>query len=126
MNVPDQPNPSPPDLDGDFDQAINRFREQHKLAENDAVMLLVELFRIHQQHWDALRRREMPSFEPFRSDILALLASTKALQEQFAPLIEAVEMQSPVESVKKIPLPVAMAATIAALLGGYFIGRDWQ
>ena len=24
---------------------------------------MVELFRIHQRHWDEIRRREMPSFE---------------------------------------------------------------
>ena len=29
----------------------------------------MELFRIHQRHWDELRRREIPSFEQFRTDI---------------------------------------------------------
>jgi len=112
-------------LDEEFDQAINRFRDQHKLSENDAVLLLVELFRIHQQHWDALRRREMPSFEPFRTEITALLEATKAFQQQISPLIEAVKQQSPVKPEEKVTLPTAIFATIAALLGGYLIGRVW-
>jgi hypothetical protein len=51
----------PPDYDEEFTQAVEKFREQHKLPADDAVLLLVELFRIHQHHWDDLRRREMPS-----------------------------------------------------------------
>jgi hypothetical protein len=127
MSAPDQMNPpqTPSDLDEEFDQAINRFRDQHKLSENDAVLLLVELFRIHQQHWDALRRREMPSFEPFRTEITALLEATKAFQQQISPLIEAVKQQSPVKPEEKVTLPTAIFATIAALLGGYLIGRVW-
>jgi hypothetical protein len=30
--------------------------------------LLVELFRIHQKHWDELRQRQMPSLDQFRTD----------------------------------------------------------
>jgi hypothetical protein len=127
MSAPDQTNPpqSPADFDEEFDQAVNRFRDQHQLSENDAVLLLVELFRIHQQHWDALRRREMPSFEPFRTDISALLGSTKTFQKQISPLIEAIKQQSPVKPEEKVTLPTAIFATIAALLGGYLIGRVW-
>jgi hypothetical protein len=127
MSAPDQTNPpqSPADFDEEFDQAVNRFRDLHKLSENDAVLLLVELFRIHQQHWDALRRREMPSFEPLRTDIIALLGSTKAFQQQVSPLIEAIKQQSPVKPEEKVTLPTAIFATIAALLGGYLIGRVW-
>jgi hypothetical protein len=127
MSAPDHTSPpqSPPNFDEEFDQAVNRFRDQHKLSENDAVLLLVELFRIHQQHWDALRRREMPSFEPFRTDITALLGVTKAFQQQISPLIEAIKQQSPVKPEEKVTLPTAIFATIAALLGGYLIGRVW-
>ena len=59
----------PPDFDEEFTQAVAHWREQHKLREDDATLLLIELFRIHQKHWDALRSREMPSFNQFRSDI---------------------------------------------------------
>ena len=50
-------------------KAVAEWRDKHRLREDDAVMLLVELFRIHQRHWDELRRREIPSFEQFRADI---------------------------------------------------------
>ena len=41
------PNTEQPDFDEDFEQAVTRWRERHKLREDDAVLLLVELFRIH-------------------------------------------------------------------------------
>ena len=56
------PNTEQSDFDEDFEQAVARWRQRHKLREDDAVLLLVELFRIHQRHWDELRRREIPSF----------------------------------------------------------------
>ena len=37
---------TPPDYDEEFTQAVDKFREQHKLPADDAVLLLVELFRI--------------------------------------------------------------------------------
>jgi len=60
-------NPRPtneqPDFDEEFAKAVAEWRDKHRAARNDAVILLVELFRIHQRHWDELRRREIPSFE---------------------------------------------------------------
>ena len=34
--------PKPPDYDEEFTQAVEKFREQHKLPADDAVLLLVE------------------------------------------------------------------------------------
>lgn len=42
-------------------------------------MLLVELFRIHQQHWDEIRSCEIPSFKRFRADIRKLVAKRARL-----------------------------------------------
>src|SRR5437773_4962994 len=66
------PNNEQPNFDEEFDEAVAEWRDKHRLREDDAVMLLVELFRIHQRHWDEIRRREMPSFEQFRADIAKL------------------------------------------------------
>ena len=55
-----KPNTQPPDFDEEFTKAVAEWRDKHRLREDDAVILLVELFRIHQQHWDELRRREIP------------------------------------------------------------------
>jgi len=125
MNTSGQANPrlTPPNFDEELDQAITNFRTQHKLPEDDAVLLLVELFRIHQQHWDALRRREMPSYEPFRADITSILNATKTYQQQNSTLIETFKTQAPNHPEEKITLTAAIFAVMAALIGGYLIGR---
>ncbi|MCL4788594.1 MAG: hypothetical protein KJ070_17670, partial [Verrucomicrobia bacterium] len=61
-----------PNFEDEFERAVADWRERHRLREDDAVLLLVDLFRIHQRHWDDLRRRELPSFEQFRGDIAKL------------------------------------------------------
>jgi len=120
------PPPKPPDYDEDFEKAIQRFRERHQLPENDAVLLLVELFRIHQQHWDALRRREMPSFEQFRSDISLLANTAKSVQQQVAALLDALKNQPSIQTTDSVSFNFALWAVIGALLGGYLIGRGWR
>lgn len=119
------PNKDKPDFDEEFDQAVTQWRQQHKLREDDAVLLLVDLFRIHQHHWDQLRRREMPSFEQFRTDIGALAEAAKTFQQQAATLIETLKKQSPAASSENVTFTAAVFAVIAALLGGYLIGRVW-
>jgi hypothetical protein len=120
------PPPKPPDYDEDLEKAIQRFRERHQLPENDAVLLLVELFRIHQQHWDALRRREMPSFEQFRSDIGLLANTAKSVQQQVAALLDALKNQPSIQPTENVSFNFALFAIISALLGGYLIGRGWR
>src|SRR5437764_8112795 len=66
------PEPDERDFDEEFMQSIVAWRERHRLREDEAVLLLVELFRIHQRHWDEIRQRELPSFEQYRADIAKL------------------------------------------------------
>ena len=117
---------TPPDFDEEFNQAITQWREQHKLPEGDAVLLLVELFRVHQHHWDALRRRELPSFEQFRTDITSLADAAKTFQLQVSTLVETLKKQSPVQRDEKISVTAAVFAVVAAMLGGYLIGKGWR
>jgi hypothetical protein len=119
MSASDKPGQKPPDYDEEFTQAVEKFREQHKLPADDAVLLLVELFRIHQHHWDDLRRREMPSFEQFRTDIGSLSGAAKTFQQQVSTLIDALKKQPPGQPEEKISMPAAIFAVIAALLGGH-------
>ena len=103
----DRPQEPKPDFDEEFLQAIAQWREQHKIKDDDSVLFLVELFRIHQKHWDELRRREFPPLQGFHADV-ALMA----------------------EVVKKLPnenvsLTAAILAVIVGLLGGYLIGKAW-
>ncbi|HEX3719006.1 MAG TPA: hypothetical protein VH595_13640 [Verrucomicrobiae bacterium] len=58
-----------PDFDEEFAKAVAEWRDKHRLREDDAVILLVELFRIHQRHWDEIRRREIPSFEQAQREL---------------------------------------------------------
>ena len=114
-----------PDFDEEFAKAVAEWRDKHRLREDDAVMLLVELFRIHQRHWDELRRREIPSFQQFRSDIAKLAGAALTFQQQSSALLEMLRSQSPAQRAAKITRVAAILAALAALLAGYLIGRGW-
>ena len=119
------PNTDKPDFDEEFDQAVAEWREKHRLREDDAVVLLVELFRIHQRHWDELRRREIPSFGEFRTDITKLADAARTFQGQTAALLEVLRNQPPAHRAARITRAAAIFAAIASLLAGYLIGRAW-
>jgi len=103
--------PPPPDFDEDLLQAVAKWREQHKIKDDDAILLLVDLFRIHQTHWDEMRRRQMPSLDEFRADMAVLTEATKTLKEKALKQARAVD------------LPAAIFAALAALLAGFLIGK---
>ena len=110
-------------FDDEFEQAVAEWRSRHRLAEDDAVLLLIELFRLHQRHWDEIRRRELPSFEQFRSDIAKLSEAAKAFQKDSAALLEALRSQPRRGPRPRVSLSVATLATILALLAGFLIGK---
>jgi hypothetical protein len=83
------------------------------------------LFRIHQQHWDELRRREIPSLEQFRWDIAKLVGATQTFQQQTSALLELLRSEPPAHRAERITRAAAIFATLAALLAGYLIGRAW-
>jgi hypothetical protein len=119
------PEKDQPDFDEEFMQSIVAWRERHRLREDEAVLLLVELFRIHQRHWDEIRRRELPSFEQFRSDITKLVETSKKFQRQAATLIGVMQTQSPNHPMVRVTRSTAIFAALATLLAGYLIGRAW-
>ena len=114
-----------PDFDEEFDAAIAEWRDKHRLREDDAVMLLVELFRIHQRHWDELRRRELPSFGELRTDITKLAEAARTFQGQTAALLEVLRNRPPTGSGTRVTRAAAFFAALAGLLAGYLIGRAW-
>jgi hypothetical protein len=109
MSAPDKP--APPDFDEDFLQAIAKWREQHKIKDDDTILLLLNLFRIHQTHWDEIRHRQMPSLDEFRADMVVLTEATKVLKGKA------------VKQVRAVDLPTAIFAALAALLAGFLIGK---
>ena len=120
-----KPSTQPPDFDEEFTKAVAEWRDKHRLREDDAVTLLVELFRIHQQHWDQIRRREIPAFGEFRADIGKLAEAARTFQVQSAALLEVIrDHPAGIRSVR-ITRAAAIFAALACLLGGYLIGRAW-
>jgi hypothetical protein len=116
------PKETKPNFDEEFLQTLGQWKEKNKIRDDDAVFLLVELFRIHQKHWDALRQRQMPSLDQFRSDITAVTESAKSFREKLEELIETLAAQPAVVPVKTLPLSEAKYAAATALLGGLLIG----
>jgi hypothetical protein len=109
MSAPDKP--TPPDFDDDFLQAITEWRKKNKIADDDTILLLMDLFRIHQIHWDAMRDRQMPSLDEFRADIAVLVEATTLLKAKASKEARAVD------------LPAASFAALAAALAGFLIGK---
>src|SRR5258706_12582298 len=120
------PNNEKPNFDEEFDEAVAEWRDEHRLREDDAVMLLVELFRIHQRHWDEIRRRELPSFEQFRFDITKLVESAQEIQRQAATLIVVLRTVSTNHRMVQVTRTAAPFPALATLLAGYIIVRAWQ
>jgi hypothetical protein len=123
MNPP--PKEKPPDFDEEFVQAVSQWREKHKLREDDATLLLVDLFRLHQKHWDAIRSREMPSFNQYRSDIAELTQAARTFQQKAAALIKLLKNQPPVHGMVTVTRTAAIFAALACLLAGYLIRVVW-
>jgi hypothetical protein len=115
----------PRNFEEEFDEMVTQWRCRHRLAEEDAVLLLVELFRIHQRHWDELRRRELPSFEQFRSDIAKLSEAAKVFQKEAATLLEVLRSAPQKRIGPRISLWIATVAATLALLAGVLLGKAW-
>ena len=120
------PNNEQPDFDEEFNQAVADWRNAHRLREDDAVVLLVELFRIHQRHWDEIRHREIPSFEQFREHIAKLAEAARTLQGQSTAFLEVLRTQPPARGLPRITRAAALFATIAGFLACYLIGKVWR
>ena len=119
------PHTKQPDFDEEFNVAVTEWRNKHRLRDDDAVMLLVELFRIHQRHWDELRRREIPSFGELRTDITKLTEAARTFQGQASALLEMSPNPPLAFRTAQITRTAAIFAALASLLAGYLIGRVW-
>jgi hypothetical protein len=116
------PKDAKPDFDEEFLQTLKEWKEKYKIRDDDAVYLLVEMFRIHQKHWDAVRLRQMPSLDQFRNDVAAVTESAKSFREKLEDLIDALSAHPTAAPVKTITLTEAKYIAATALLGGLLIG----
>jgi hypothetical protein len=109
----DEPDQEPPSCDEILAAAVAEWRTRHRLREDDAVLLLVGLFRVHQQHWDELRRRDMPSFGPLQTDIRKLLETYQTCQQQIAALTEQIRTLPPTSKTTTVRRTAAWLAALA-------------
>lgn len=114
-----------PNFEDEFERSVADWRERHRLREDDAVLLLVDLFRIHQRHWDDLRRREFPSFEQFRGDTAKLAEASRCFQQHAAALAEQLKHQPGGRPRAMVTRTAAWLAALAGGLAGYLLGRAW-
>ena len=114
-----------PNFEDEFERAVANWRERHRLREDDAVLLLVDLFRIHQRHWDDLRRRELPSFEQFRGDIAKLIEASRTIQRHAVTLAEQLKHQPGRGRAATVTRTAAWLAALAGGLAGYLLGKAW-
>lgn len=122
----DEPVEEQPSCDEVLTAAIAEWQIRHRLREDDAVLLLVGLFRIHQQHWDELRRRETPSLEPLQADIRKLLESNRTCHQHVVTLTEQLRTMPLVTKATTVTRTAAWLAALAGSLAGYLLGRAWN
>ena len=116
------PKEKPPDFDEDHLQELAKWREQHKIQDDDVILPLLQLFRIHQNHWDELRRRQMPSLDEFRKEIAAVTECVKSIGEGLERLTGLLATHSAAAERTTVPLSEACCAAAAALLAGLLFG----
>jgi hypothetical protein len=108
-------------FDEEFDTAIEGWRNRHKLREDDAVFLLIELFRIHQRHWDELRKRDAPA-EQFGAGVVVCAEAAKAIQAETSELLKALQTIKALNSTG-VSATTAFVAVLCALTAGFIIGH---
>jgi hypothetical protein len=109
MSTPDQT--APPDFDEDYLQAVAKWKVQFKIKDDDPILLLLDLFRIHQVHWDEIRHRQMPSLDEFKADITALTEAAAILKERAS------------KEIRTLDLATAICAACTAAIGGFLVGK---
>ena len=115
--------PTPPKPPDRLQQAIEQWRVQHKLREDEPLLLCLELFRIHQQQWDAIRREEFPAFTEFREVLVQSQRQASNFHRQVTALTEELRRY---ESATELVAPsvVGLLLTAALALGaGVAIGK---
>ena len=114
---------SQPDFQKEFEQALISWRKHHRIRDDDAVLFCVELFRIHQEHWDAIRKRDFPSLEEFIKTTAQIAATARQIQELSAPLLEELRQHETGQEFAPPPITVILLTFALALGTGLLIGK---
>lgn len=116
-------NKNPSKCDEELKAAVEAWRKQHQLREDDAVLLLSGLLKIHQDHWEELRRKDLPVFEAIQKDIQSLLVVNQSLRTQAKTLAVRLAKLSTVKDTSTVTRTAAWLAAVAGSLGGVLLGR---
>lgn len=113
---------SPPDP---FGAEITKWRQKYKLRDDDPILLTLELFQIHQNKWDFIRRQEMPATQEFRDAIKVLHQQALDFSRQVADLAAELGKWKNQAEPPRPAVEMAIAA-VTGLLVGILIGRFVQ
>ena len=110
-------------LSEDFARVISDWRKKHQLREDEPLLLCLELFQIHQAHWDAIRRHELPSFSDFGESLRKLHQDAAAFQRQASALTEELRRYKSTSRLVAPSVTGLILTAIFAALAGLLIGK---
>ena len=114
---------SQPDFQKEFEQTLAAWKQRHHVRDEDVVLFCVELFRIHQQHWDAIRKRDFPSLEDFTGTAAQIGATAKQSQELCTPLLDELRQHEVGQEFAPPPVTVILLTFALALATGLMLGK---
>lgn len=110
-------------LSEDFAKLVNEWRQKHQIREDEPLLLCLELFQLHQSHWDAIRRQELPSFSDFGESLKKLHQDAAAFQRQAGTLTEELRRYKSASSLVAPSITGLILTAVFATLAGLFIGK---
>jgi len=110
-------------LSEDFTRLVNDWRKKHQLRDDDPLLLCLELFQLHQTHWDAVRRQELPSFSDFSETLKNLHQDATLFQRQASTLTEELRRYKSTSQLIAPSVTGLILTAIFAALAGLLIGK---
>ncbi len=109
------------EADVEFEQAIEKWRGQYKIQEDNTVLLLLELFRIHQDHWDAIRERYTMGYLEFRRHDRNAERQYQSLPSQVRDVTDRLRVWGDLKKRKAVMEGISVAAAAFALIALAFV-----
>lgn len=114
----------PRDFDAEFETAVENWRKRFGIKESDAVMLLLELFRIHQDHWDGIRQRDTMGLLEFRQMMEKQNESIRVFKSRADDVISGLRHWEDNSKAKAVRDGITIFAIIVLIFGtGILIGK---
>jgi hypothetical protein len=110
-------------LSADFTKLIEDWRKKHQLRADEPLLLCLELFRIHQEHWDDLRRKDLPAFSEFSDSLLKFQQEAAAVQRDAIALTEELRKQPKSGRFITPTLGGLLLTALFSVVTGIFIGK---